>query len=178
MTWFHQRELYFKYRQSADIISSHLLDVAILNRNHIIWETTGTTIQKSILKMDLIKRFGYTVLLAFPFVHEEQIIERIKNRAKEEGRKPFDTKVKRSIRESHANFPLLLPYVDEAYIFDNTGKKGFLSLAFSYSRSFGHRNTRTGVIEHIKCAKAIEKWSGSDLYKNFLNETCKRGESF
>lgn len=83
-----RQRLYLYYRWIADQISDTVLNLALLNRYNITWETTGEAIRWTRHEVERIRKLGYTIVLVYPMVSSETIVERLEKRAKNEGQEP------------------------------------------------------------------------------------------
>lgn len=112
-------QIYWKYRQAGNSMSDFILNTALLNRYNVIWETTGNSIQWTIREIERIRRYGYKILLVYPFVDIEELQRRVSERSKRELRFVDPEYIQRVNIAAQRNFMELAKYVDEAYLYNN-----------------------------------------------------------
>jgi energy-coupling factor transporter ATP-binding protein EcfA2 len=99
----YTQRLYMYYRWIADQISDSVLNLALLGRFNILWETTGETIHWTRREISRIKSLNYQVILVLPIVGEDEILARLKRRAEQTGQeaapaKQIEHKIDQSLR--------------------------------------------------------------------------------
>lgn len=117
------QEKYWELRTRADEESDNRLIRSIINRNNIIWETTGRS--KAWIKyvIDFMKQNGYHILLAIPMIYLSEEVSRCKQRKQAAN---CSLKYLGDIRaQSYNNFEEISNECDRTLIFDNN-KKMFL----------------------------------------------------
>jgi predicted ABC-type ATPase len=118
-------ELYWQYRGEADIISDQILNIALIDHYDIGWETTGMTIAWTVREIKRIQKQGYTITLVYPLVPADTLVSRSLEREKKTGQTPAPEKqIRDGVNKAINNLKKLLDYVDNIYIYDNSGGIG------------------------------------------------------
>ena len=112
-------KLYWKYRQAAATFSDFILNTALLNKYNIIWETTGRDVTWSIKEIERIRRFGYKIILVYPFVDLDNLRLRVEKRSWAELRFLTSDYIQKVSINAQKNFTTIAKHVDEAYIYNN-----------------------------------------------------------
>lgn len=110
---------YWKYRQTAATFSDFLLNTALLNRYNVIWETTGADISWSVKEIERIRRYGYKIIIVYPFVDTENLKERVEKRGWATLRFADADFVQRVSVNAQKNFANIAAHADEGYIYNN-----------------------------------------------------------
>ena len=122
-------DLYFKYRKNVespnmkgDDISDAITYGALEEGLDVAWETTGNDIwwtQNEVIPK--IKKINdeYKIVIVYPLVPFEILLERAELREKDTGQTPAN-----NIEEMAKNLLNLKKQVDTIYIYDNSGKGG------------------------------------------------------
>ena len=79
-----KQRLYYKYRWLADQISDNILNIALLEKYNVKWETTGNDIEWTQKEIARIKSYGYKVLVVMPLVSKKTLMLRLENRTCQE----------------------------------------------------------------------------------------------
>eukprot|EP00854_Cymbomonas_tetramitiformis_P025571 gene25571-31255_t len=121
----YKQQLYWKYRGEADKISDQILDRALLYGYDIAWETTGSKVAWTIKEIKRIQKLGYVVTVVYPLVPIKTLIRRSQVREAEEGQTPADPEeIVRIAHFAAQNLKKIIQYVDNVYIYDNSGTMG------------------------------------------------------
>jgi len=114
--------VYFRYRHAGgDAISENVLERALLGRYHVVWETTGNSIDWTVRTIERAKRANYHIVLVYPYVGEAALAERVRARARTVGRTVAPKRISQNVAHAQRNFEVLVPLVDEAIVYDNAG---------------------------------------------------------
>ncbi len=118
------QEAYFKHRrESGDLLSDTILYKAMSLKYHIVWETTGNAHEWILKTIQEARTNGYLIFLVYPFVEEEQLIERASKRARlETPRQPPVERITANVKNAQRNFEIISKYTDKSILYDNTGK--------------------------------------------------------
>ena len=109
---------YWELRQIADGISNDVMKKAKLQRVHIIWETTGNSIEWTLGAYIPLFNKDYKIALTMPMVELGTIIARCKNR---EQAANCDEKYIRPLRNSaNSNFQKVAEKVDRVILYNNS----------------------------------------------------------
>lgn len=109
---------YDNFRKSYDVLSDNILNNALLNKMHISWETTGFSIGWTIKEIFRIKECGYKVIIVYPLVPIDVLLERIHKRIGQVNAP--DSSVKNTAKLAQKNILDLILFVDKIYIYDNS----------------------------------------------------------
>jgi hypothetical protein len=134
-----KQALYFAYRTTlyGDEISTHILDDAIAKKYNIAWETTGRKPDYIIQELQKARRAGYRTVCIYPFVLEQQLVDRIEKREEETGQLSAPVEWVREITKvAQNNIKYIIKYVDKLYIYDNTGGPGEEKLIFTLENQY------------------------------------------
>ena len=108
----YTQRLYFTYRWVADQLADSILNLALLGKYNVRWESTGggpDSLAWTKKEIKRIKSYGYTVVLAMPLASTETIIKRMKKREDETGQEATPSDVVTEKRETAlANLELLI----------------------------------------------------------------------
>ena len=115
------QETYWRLRSRADDISSQILDQALLQDFHVAWETTGRTVGWTIKEIDRIRRLGYRIVLVYPVVHTELLLQRMAKRTAQINAP--EQQVRDIVDRAAKNIVRVSPYLDELYIYDNSEER-------------------------------------------------------
>lgn len=80
----YTQRLYQYYRWVADQIADGVLNEALTQKFHILWETTGNSIGWIEKEIARINSLGYETIVVFPLVSVEKLLDRVNKRAQEE----------------------------------------------------------------------------------------------
>jgi predicted ABC-type ATPase len=166
--------LYWKYRKIADNIADGVLNKALLENFNIAWETTGFQIDWTVSEINRIKKLGYTIVLVYPIVPTHMLISRAKERALKSGQIAKPSKqIQNSVEKAALNATRLIPYVDEALIYDNSGSRNQEYVALQIINNYtGERNEKyPGITKSVICkcnkVKDIKKKFNAHISKMF-----------
>lgn len=184
-------KVYFGYRRIADRLSEDILDRALLESYHIVFETTGGNIDWTLRTIQKVREHGYVVLLVYPFVDGQKLLERIDERAKRyqlEGktpRKPAVERVLKNVKDAQDNFITLSKYVEKSYVYDNNGPMEEIGVLWQQDKKYQGYCTRAdkkcseGIVYRERCdKKRLAKLATSfqSKFASLLEETCKTSE--
>lgn len=172
-----KESLYFKYRREADIISTQMLNKAILDHFDVAWETTGTTVAWTIQEIKRIKKKGYDVTVVYPLVPVESLITRSKEREKKTGQTPASAdQIRESAKRAIINIKTLIDHVDNIYIYDNSGKYGEeymiieINNKWEWTKEDNHHGP--GLNRKVKCVEGLYTKFSADV-TNILKGICR-----
>lgn len=153
-------KVYFKYRrENGDYLSENILHRAFVGKYNVVWETTGDSIDWALKTIQDARQEGYMILLVYPYVSEEKLLDRVKKRAQSGSnpRKPDSERVKKNILSAQRNFKKLSKYVDAAFVYDNNGTPQELGLFFEMEKTYRgwcsreDKNCKRGIVTNAKC---------------------------
>lgn len=112
------QQTYWSFRKQADTISDAVLHNALEKGDHIMWETTGNSVEWTIDNViPLVRKHQYQIVLAFPFSTLTTMQKRCKSRAQAAiCTKRYLGNIKSN---SDENFVKLYEYCDYVYIYFN-----------------------------------------------------------
>lgn len=114
------QEKYWDLRTKADEESDNRLVSAVINRNNIIWETTGKNRAWIKYVIDFMKQNGYHILLVIPMIYLSEEVSRCLQRKQAAN---CSLKYLGDIRlQSYNNFEEISKESDRTLIFDNNQK--------------------------------------------------------
>jgi len=111
---------YWDFRKKYDSASNMMIDMGIISKLHILIETTGKTITYIIKQIEKIKKFGYNIIILYPYVKKEILIDRINKRITNKTQitiKPDEIEEYKIKAEKNINY--LSKFCDEIFIYDN-----------------------------------------------------------
>lgn len=118
------QETYFKLREQADKESDQLLIDSVINRQNVIWETTGANLGWIMQALFFMKENNYEVILSVPIVGLNQLITRCEKRPQAANcSREYLSKVRGKFSK---DFPKIAEQADRVLIFDNSQKQSFL----------------------------------------------------
>ena len=79
------QRLYFYYRWVGDQLSDAILNQALAERMHVIWETTGNSIEWTFKELSRVRRMGYRTLIVYPYVKFDLLLSRLEARKQQTG---------------------------------------------------------------------------------------------
>lgn len=106
----HAQRLYRYYRWVADQVADIVLDEALLQKYHVLWESTGEFVAWTKRETARIRAAGYKVVLAFPLVGEKEIMRRMHARQNQEA--TLDTDMPDKIMKASTNLLTLMSEPD------------------------------------------------------------------
>lgn len=169
-----QQEVYWRYRGEADVISTQLLDAALLGRYSILWETTGLSVKWGAREVERIRRMGYEVWIVYPVVDEEELMRRVRARS---GSQTGAQNLDEFIAAAQRNLPFLSKLSDKVIVFDNTGKPGEARVIFEIEREYNGlgEGTLGQVTRCTICTEVSEslRRALSPQLVEYLEKTCK-----
>lgn len=178
-------KLYMTYRDKyGDILSDSILDRSLVEKYHVVWETTGHSIDWALKTIDRVRRSGYSVILVYPFVGGANLLKRVEHRAKSGSnpRQPSKKRVLDNVQTAQQNFETISNYVDVAMIFDNNGKPKDFSKVFEKKSKYqgfckkSDSDCENGKVDEYKCdtkkLKSLQKHMTS-THKIYLDKHCK-----
>jgi len=156
------QNLYKKFRQNADKISDDMLLSAIKTNKHIIWETTGNSIDWTIdVYIKLLKKYNYVIVLILPILSLTTQVNRCSNRQQASNcSQEYLTECR---KKSYNNFPLLAKHCDIVLIYYNEGESPVLL----YKKIKGHLKFKTII-------KLIENDPNADVILRYIQENFGR----
>lgn len=181
--------IYFKYRTIADEISEDILIKAVNENYHIVWETTGKSIDWAMKTIHYARSNGYIIFLVYPFVDRKTLLSRNETRAQQfilEGkipRKPSDDIITSNILLAQINIEKLIPFVDKIAIYDNTKERENLGALWQMEKEYigycskNDKNCQNGIIHKITCSDirlTNLKDSMDESFYNFLRKECPK----
>lgn len=133
--------VYFDIRKIVDNVSDQLLAKAAKKNCHIIWETTGNSIEWTMkVYIPFMKSIGYTIVINFPIVKIDELVRRCKNRQQEAN---CDIKYIGSFQKnSYKNFYEIIKKCDMIFVYDNNN-----GLKLIYARSI---KNNVGTLKKLK----------------------------
>lgn len=167
--------VYWDYREKASLISTLILDQALLNRYSIEWETTGRSVAWAIKELSRIKEMGYRVWLMYPLVGVDELKSRVESR-EQEGAKNLNE----LIEKAQANLPLIVPFIHKLIIYDNSGGYGEQFPIFEMTREFtgDFNDGKLGRVERCplciisKHRDKYMKMMGVEFYQ-YIHDICQ-----
>jgi hypothetical protein len=178
-------DAYFKYRQQiGDVLSDSILYRSMALKYNIVWETTGLDISWALKTLMEARRNGYLLIAMYPFVKEEQLLERAHKRSKtsQNPRRPSDERIKKNVIEAQKNFAKIASVVDRAFVYDNSGSQQDLGVLLELDREYqGYcaehsKDCKTGVVTRVTCdLKRLQKLKREfePSYGRFLTSVCR-----
>jgi predicted ABC-type ATPase len=165
-------DLYFKYRKNVetpnikgDDISDSITYGAIEEGLDVAWETNGNDIDwtKNVV-IPKIKKINndYKIVIAYPLVPLEHLLERAHRREEETGQTPANN-IEEMTKNAAKNILEMKKIVDTIYIYDNSGKKGEEDLLIKYSKN---------KAEICKCTDKYNTNFKSEEIKTMLSSFC------
>lgn len=171
------QDLYWGNRNSADSISTALLNTALLDRFNISWETTGKTIGWTVREIKRIQRQNYDTVVVYPWVpvyskingkpgfrsaeelkkicdglpEDTGLLDRAQWREQCRGQEAAPSEqIINDAEFAQKNIIRLLNIVDKIYLYDNSGGFGEDRLIFSIENVYEWTpddDPHTGVID-------------------------------
>jgi predicted ABC-type ATPase len=116
-------EVYWKYRPIANKIGDAILSQCFSQRKHVVLEMTGGNVDQHWLNATLIepaRKEKYTIIVVYPLVPKNILIERSEARAKEIGRRPDPQRIIETAEKAAENIKFMHTLVDHLIIYDNS----------------------------------------------------------
>ena len=162
------QEQYKKYRVKADELSDYTLNKGLEEGKHILWETTGNSVDWTISTyIPLAKKHGYKIVISFPIVKYATIKSRCENRAQAAN---CSTDYLTGMRNnSYKNFKKISPYCDIVLIYDNNDAPKLIYSLDGLLQDIayiGGTDTNFGFIRYSISSKLVDTHIG----KNLLSE--------
>lgn len=113
---------YWNFRKDANQIADAAMAKSFQNKLNIMFETTGNNLDENWLMNDLInpaKKNNYKILVVYPLVPSDVLVERSAKRAESIGRSPEEEAIRTSARNASKNILKLIRVVDRVIIYDN-----------------------------------------------------------
>jgi hypothetical protein len=85
VTPLERQRLYLYYRWVADQISDGILNLALVSRFNVLWETTGESTAWTHREIARIRKLGYIIVLTYPLVQPDTMKWRLDQRSRDEG---------------------------------------------------------------------------------------------
>lgn len=156
------KEIYFDFRERyADGISDKILSRALIQKFHIIFETTGGDISYTLKVIYEARQNGYLIVLIYPLVELAELKKRVEKRNETSLRFISPSFVESVAKKAQINFQKIIKYVDKAFVYDNAENN--VSIFFSEQIVYGsckisaNNNNSTNKRKFIFCNDGIEK---------------------
>lgn len=114
---------YWIFRSAADEIAYKLMKHGMETKKHLVFETTGNKVDLDWYQKEIfspLKQQGYYIMVTYPLVPVEVLVERAHKRAEKIGRLPTDDYIRMVARNAASNLAKLIKNVDAIIIFDNS----------------------------------------------------------
>lgn len=127
------QRLYVYYRWIADQISDQILNLALLGRYNVRWETTGASDwpRHEIVR---INNYKYRTIVVYPLVKTDTLIERAKQRADAVGQEAMPAEQIRKTVDLAQEKLIALLALSHVIIIDNNGEPGKETIYFDSAR--------------------------------------------
>jgi predicted ABC-type ATPase len=108
-------------RTTADNISDLILQLALVQKKHIVWETTLANTHWPSLMARQFMRQGYTVVVVYPIVNRQEQAQRARRRMDQTGQAADISNIESQALAVPYHVRAILPYVDQVFVVDNSG---------------------------------------------------------
>ena len=186
---YERDSVYLKYRRIADEISEDILTKAIEDNYHIVWETTGKSIDWAMKTIFHARSHGYIIFLVYPFVDKETLFKRTELRADDYEKRGYTPRriseetISSNVLAAQINIEKLVPFIDKVAIYDNTKSRNELSALWKLEKDYigyceknkDNEKCENGIIHKITCSnekmEELKEKMESKFY-NFLQKQC------
>lgn len=114
--------VYAQLRILADKIVDSVVDTAIKTKKNLALEITGKSLDMSWFRKQLVepmRKNGYKILIVYPLVPLQTLLQRNEERGEKLGRQPADDVIRQSVQAAAFHLGQLLPVVDAVMVYDN-----------------------------------------------------------
>lgn len=152
--------LYFEYRNTyGDVISDAIFYQALTTKRHIIFETTGNSIDYTIRVINLAKSVGYFTCVIYPYVEGHTLLQRLTDRENQEiQQKGYARKVDRASLASQIE----------------NAQRNFVKVSKACDASHMYNNTVSGIGKTLMMFSLVKKYQGW-CKKGGRKDRCKNG---
>ncbi len=183
-----KQEAYQKWRSLGMEMMDDLIRQATLIPCHITFETTGSSIDWTIPLIKQMISLGYRIVIMYPLVQVEKLIQRANIRQKQTGQVAAP---KHSIKVNNRtilgitemnqlaiqNLRILVPYLDELFLIDNNSDDQASARIILHIRnvSGGTKSDQKhipGTIKSVKCSGQTKAEWYDKYIKQLLIENC------
>ncbi len=182
----NKQEAYQTWRALGMEVMDDVIRQATLLPCHITFETTGASVDWTIPLLKQMISSGYRIVLMYPLVHVDKLVERAKQRERKTGQvaAPAHTTMinNRKVLGIHEinqaaiqNLQFLIPFVDDLLMIDNNhnnSPKVILYIQNVSGQPHSEKKHMPGTIKSVKCSgKHKHEWYDSFL-KEMLGKYC------